>query len=471
PHVILGTLGIISVYFLVLGLTKKNGVSLLTALLVAVGPWYVFTSRFVLQSNLSVFLLMTSMAFFFNREKKKYFLPISLFSLFLGLFSYHTTRIFFPPFLAGILVIYKKEFLELVRKRTFVNMLSGFFVILFFITSILILRNPESRTRSGLLFLVDQGAVNKIIDERAGSKFPQLITRLLYNRPVYFIEQFSKNYISYFSPQFLFLQGGTQYQFSVPEMGLLYVINLPFFYAGLVILIIKSLKDKNYRLLFLWLALSPIPASLTNERFAVIRATTMLPIPEILTSIGAFWVFSWLSKNKLKNIFRWFWFVYILILLAFLGNYMIRYFTDYRESYSWSWQYGYKQVVRYASENYAKYDKIIVSKKYGEPHEYFLFFWPWRPDKYQNDPNAIRFSQSNWYWVDRFDKFYFVNDWQIPRVSDQDFVLESGGDVGCMMSDVRCLLITSPENFPSGWKKLDTINFLDGKPAFEIYEN
>ena len=75
-------------------------------------------------------------------------------------------------------------------------------------------------------------------------------------------------------------------------------------------------------------------------------------------------------------------------------------------------------------ENYDKYDKIIITKKHGEPHEFLLFFWPWDSQKYQDDPNLIRFEQSNWFWVDRFDKFYFVNDWEIPK-EEGVFVLES----------------------------------------------
>jgi hypothetical protein len=72
--------------------------------------------------------------------------------------------------------------------------------------------------------------------------------------------------------------------------------------------------------------------------------------------------------------------------------------------------------------------------------------------------------------VDRFDKFYFVNDWQIPK-SGYNFVLESKGTFNCLPTTGSCLLITSPGNYPKGWSKLDTINFLDGSPAFEIYSN
>lgn len=451
PHALLGILTIVSVYFLAFGVTKKRNISLFSAFLVATGPWYFFTSRFVLQSNLSVFLLISAAACFVNRDKKKFLFPLSLLLFTLTLFSYHTTRIFSPLFLVGSIWMYRDEIK---------NRLIYVFAALFLILSAYILVNPNATARGNLLFIVDQSAVNQIEGSRTSSSLPGLVNRLIYNRPVYFIEQFSKNYISYFSPQFLFFSGGTQYQFSVPNFGLINPATLLFFYIGLALIIFKAFRDKNYRLLSLWLILSPIPASITNESFAVVRATTMLPIPEIMISIGFYWL-----VYKVKSSFRT---IIMIIFLAcyyiFLENYLINYFTFYRINYSWSWQYGYEQVVNYAKEHYSEYDKIITTKKYGEPHEYFLFYLSYDPAKYQNDLSKIAFYKSNWYWVDRFDKFYFVNDWQVKEMK-----LESRGMIDC--TNQRCLLITSPGNYPKGWKKIKTINFLDGKPAFDILNN
>ena len=457
PQALLGTLTMLSVYFLTLGITKRKDISLLTSFLVAIDPWYVFTSRFVLQSNLSVFFLITAGALFVNREKNKYFLPLSFLSMFLTLFTYHTTRILSPLMIIGAVIIYRKEI-----SSKLVYIFAGLFIAF----SAFILLNPNATARSNVLFVIDQSAINQIDQARANSKLPGYLTKLIHNRPAYFVEAFAKNYVSYFSPQFLFLSGGTQYQFSIPNEGLIYPISLPFFYLGLVFLVVEALKNKNYRLLLLWLILSPIPASLTNESYTVVRATTMLPIPEILISIGLYkFTEKLFSKNRILIIST---FVFISLLLT--GDYLYKYFTSYRNTYSWSWQYGYEQVVGYAKAHYYSYDKIIVTKYYGEPHEYFLFFWPWNPAEYQNDPNKIAFFESDWYWVDRFDKFYFVNDWQIPK-SGYNFVLESKGTFNCLPTTGSCLLITSPGNYPKGWSKLDTINFLNGSPAFEIYSN
>ncbi len=461
PHAILGILTIISTYFLAWGITKNKYIGLISSFLVAVSPWTLFTSRFVLQSNLSVFFLTSAIALFVHREKKKIFLPLSLVLLFLTLFAYHSTRIFSPLLLIGLIFMYKKEFS---RK------ICIFFSIIFFVTVGIIFVNPESRARSKWVFLINDSAVSKIIDSRNKSKLPYGIKRLIYNRPTYFISEFTKNYLGYFSPKYLFISGGTQYQFSLPGHGLEYLINLPFFYLGLILLFIrmKKEKDKNSKLIAVWLILSPVAAGITTEKFAVLRSSTMIPLIELITAVGLIYVLNLVKKKK-----KLFVALYLVLTAILVFRYLSVYFRSYVRDYSWSWQYGYKEAANYVKANYDKYDKIIITKKYGEPHEFLLFFLKYDPLRYRNDVNLIRFNQSDWYWVDRFDKFYFVNDWQVKPAlpAGGEMKLESGGDVGCKMLDVRCLLITSPDNYPVGWEKLEIINFLDGKPAFEMYAN
>ena len=195
----------------------------------------------------------------------------------------------------------------------------------------------------------------------------------------------------------------------------------------------------------------------------------MIPLAQLFSAMGFFAILDYLKEKVRKfNLASFVLPLYLGILFLSLESSLMEYFGNYAVTYSQDRQYGYQETVAYIKENYNKYDKIIISKKYGEPHEFVLFFWPWDSAKYKSDPNLIRFAQSDWFWVDRFDKFYFVNDWDIPK-SGTSFVLESKGKVDCSKS--TCLLVTSPENKPSGWQKLETINFLDGREAFEIYEN
>jgi len=470
PHAILGALSVITSYYLAIGLTKSKKISLLSALLVAIEPWNLFLSRFVIQANLSIFFLTAALALFFNRRNHRFFLPLSFLSFGLTLYSYHTTRIITPLLLFVLLVIFGKKIKVSCANDIKARLFSICVLVLFFLPLPFILINPESRARSSEVFIIDQGAVNLIEEKRNTTNYPVVVSKLIYNRPVYFVSETIKNYIGYFSPSFLFFKGGTQHQFSVPDWGLLYTINLPFFYYGGYLLFYKALKkNKNYIFVSFWLLVSPIVASITKENFAVLRSTPMLPVPQLLTSLGAVSLYKKISK-KYNKLSLFVFCIYLFILLFSVKSYLAVYYKEYAKDYFQDWQYGYKEVVNYAIERYSSYDKIVTTKKYGEPHEFFLFYTAWNPQKYRNDPNLIRFYQSNWYWVDRFDKFYFVNDWDIPG-EGYELIMESGGKIDCSPVVSKCLLITSPASIPDGWTKLKTIYFLDGSSAFEIMEN
>jgi hypothetical protein len=331
-------------------------------------------------------------------------------------------------------------------------------------------KNPQGLARYGRVEILDEGAIAQINEARAISELSPFLARAVHNKATFFGQRFVKNWVSHFSGSFLFTKGGSHFQFSIPGHGLLYMANALFLVIGIFCLVKR--RSKASMLILGWLILGPAASSLTREAPHVLRSITMLPTPMIITSVGFWKMMDWLKKKKLKIPLRQIALAgYLVVLVGFVENYLYIYFKEYRSDYSWAWQYGYKEAVSYIRTNYEKYDRIIITKKYGEPHEFLLFYWPWDPKSYQEDENLIRFGQSDWYWVDRFDKFYFVNDWEVPHTQNEDFVLESGGTVHCSPTTEHCLLITSPGNFPGGWNKIKTINFLDGKPAFEIYDN
>lgn len=447
-------------------LTKKTfdeKIALFSSFLVAVEPWSLFLSRAAFEANLSLFFIVSGIYFFLvGIEKYKYFL-VSAFLLGLSLWTYNSARIFTPFLILALVFLYKKEFVGFYErsKKTFFFCLLIFAFL--FIPMLLQLLKPVGQARYGKVSIINQGSVDYINELRGKSNLPDGFPRLVYNKGTFFASAFIKNWISHYSSDFLFFKGGSNYQFSVPNHGLIYIVNILPLLIGIIFLI--RTKTKESFLILIWFFLGPVASSLTNEAPHVLRSIVILPMPMIITSVGLVSILNWLRIRKLEPVFLA---IYLILVALSVENYLKNYFVDYRRDYSWSWQYGYKEVVNYAQTNYDKYDKIIVTKKYGEPHEFFLFFWPWDPQKYREDPNLIRFYQSDWYWVDRFDKFYFVNDWQIPK-EGKTFVLESKGKVDC--TKTTCLLITSPGNYPKEWEKLETINFLDGKPAFEIYEN
>ena len=270
---------------------------------------------------------------------------------------------------------------------------------------------------------------------------------MLYNRPVYFASTALTNYLSYLSPKFLFVSGGDHYQFNVQGHGLLYLVNLPLFYLGILLLLTsKTLKHKS--LIILWLLLAPIPGSLVRDAPHTLRAITFVPLPMFLSAY---------ALDRLGRKFRRLFPLYVLVVLLSCGYYLSVALTNYARSYSSSFQYGHRQLVDYLKLHFDEYDDILVTKKYGEPHAFMLFYWPWNPDFYRSDPHLVRYGRSDWFWVDSFSKFRFINDWDMPGV------------VAALDPDRKVLIVASPDNPPPA-TDLAVINFLDGSPAFLLKE-
>jgi 4-amino-4-deoxy-L-arabinose transferase-like glycosyltransferase len=467
PSLLAGIGIIIFSYLLTYELFKRRAVALLAAFLVALEPWSLFLSRGAFEANLALFLIISGVYYFLKSLKAiKYFVP-AVVLLGLSVWTYNSARIFVPLLLLSLFLIYRRELIDVAKKGRKVFSVGIFVFMILFIPMFIQLLKPVGLARYEKVSIINEGSIARINQARGESDLSPFLNRLVNNKLTYAAPVIAKNWLSHFSPAFLFTSGGSNYQFSIPGRGLLYILNIVPLVVGL--LWVLSGRSKAKGVVAVWLFFSPVASALTSEAPHVLRSIVILPVPMILSSLGVVLISEFMSKQGWKNVFRFVIVAYFLGTGILAKDYLSDYFNDYKTTYSWSWQYGYKEVIGFVQDNYSEYDKIIVTKKYGEPHEYFLFYMKYDPEKYQADPGKITFYQTGWYWVDKFDKFYFVNDWQVPDVG-HEFDLESGGVVDCS-EGVKCLLITSPENYPSGWNKIETIEFLDGATAFEIFNN
>jgi hypothetical protein len=421
---------------------------LFAALLVAIEPWTLFLSRIAVEANLSSCMIAAGVYF----AIKKRYLPMVV-SLGLSVWAYNSARVFVPLFLLVYFLMNRKDILKFLLTKK--GIITATIFISLFLPMFFQLFSPAGRARYQWLSLLGPAGIHEINTRRGESKLPSSVAKLIYNKPLFLGETIFKNYISYFSPRFIFLKGGSHYQFNIPDQGLAYLLNFPFLLVGLIMLF----RKKDLKLVIAWLLLSPIAGSLTKDSPHTLRFSPILPLPMILSGIGVVALVSTFRVTYQKICIA----IYLLALTLSFTLFIKKYVYEYTPNYSWVWQYGNQEMVSAIRSNYDRYDQFIITKKYGEPHEFILFYWPWNPDAYLNDPNLVRFAQSDWYWVDRFDKFLFVNDWQV-----KDLVTESGIQID---PQIKSLLITSKGNFPDGWNKIGEINYLDGKTAYEIFEN
>lgn len=441
----LAGISIVCLFFLILkNLTKDLTLSLIAMLVAGVTPWLIIFSRIALEAQLALFLTILAFYLFLIGIKKPKYLITSAISLGLSIFAYNSSRVIYLPLIIMAFLFFRNKIPK--DKSLYISLI---ILAAAFILMLPLALFQDSTARFRWTTIIDEGAISKIEHLRAGSSLPPLVEKLIFNKATYIVPEIIKNYFSHFDPNFLFFNGGSNYQYSVHGTGLILPILLPFLLLGVVQIIRQKLTWQYF--LIGWLLVAPIPGAITRDAPHALRSLFMVVPLVIFSSLGINYFLN-ILKNRLQIFF-----MVVLILLIFINfiHFWNKYTGEYLRTYSWSWQYGYKQAVEFINNQGVEYDRIVFSKKYGEPHEFVLFYTKYDPAKFQTDKNLKRYKKSDWYWVDQFSKFEFVNDWGVKeRVGNR-------GDL---------LLITSPGNYPVNGKLLKSIYFLDGNPAFDIVE-
>lgn len=452
--VVYGTLTVLLLFFLGRVLFQNSAIGLISAFLLAISPWHIQLTRASFESAFSVFWVVMGVWLLVKGFSKKEWFIWSMIPFAISIFTYNSARIFTPLFLFAILIIYRKTLFQ--YKKALITSLLLFAVLLIPLTPFLL--SGERSARYKLVSITDDpGLIPRINENRGHSKLPQPLPRLVHNKITYVTFYITKNYFAHFTPGFLFLTGAPHKQHHVQGMGELYLFQLPLVFSGIYLLFKRKQNHKG--IILPWLLIAFIPVSVTNDSIPhALRTLIATPVYQLISAIGAVGIYLWVKKKKWLNAGYWLTFIIIIISMAI---YLNNYYNVYPVKYSRDWQYGYQQAVEYIKDNQNKYDLIVFTRHYGEPHMFTLFFLNYDPAKYQNNPNLVRYETNDWVWVERFDKYYF------PDLGDKgtqftDIVKQNRGK--------NILFIGRAGDFPKELPRLLSINFLNNENAFDIVE-
>lgn len=454
--VVYGTLTVLLIYFLANQIFKNKKVGLLSAFILAVSPWHIQLTRASLESSFSVFWVVLGAILFIKGFEKGRYWVFSIIPFVIAIYTYNAARVFAPLFILALLIIYKKE--------VFRNFKVVFIASIIFVASvspiILSIFSGQASARLKLVSIIDDpGFVQRVNKARGNTDLPEPLPRLIHNKVTHFAYVFTGNYLSHFTPDFLFISGAGHRQHHVQGMGELYWIEAPFLLVGIFFLF-KN-KNKWKWLVTSWILLTFIPVSITVDSIPNALRTILAVIPySMLTAYGFWKVYEMIGKKNFIKIGLVA--VSLLVFLFQFRSYQDNLYNVYPKLYSRDWQYGYRQVVTYIKDHYDEYDLIVFSRTYGEPHMFTLFFLNWEPSKYQNDSNLNRYMANDWVWVLKFDKFYF------PDLGDKGTKYQ---DIKDQNKDKRILFIGKPQDFPDSIKRIYSVDFLNGDKAFDLIEN
>jgi 4-amino-4-deoxy-L-arabinose transferase-like glycosyltransferase len=457
PSAVFGVISVISVFFLIRELFKnykfKDYLSLLASFFLAISPWSLQFSRVGFESNVGDTLNILMALFFIKGLKKPWLLFLSVFFGGLAIYVYQGEKVFTPLLLLALIMVFWKKLREINKKYLTGAVILGILVVLPMVFYMIGNRESLLRVKGTSIFtyqteLLKTNTQKLERDLRSNNK----IGLILDNRRIVYAKTIVLGYISHFDPNWLFITGDIS-RHHAPNMGLLYLFELPFIFIGIYMLIFGEFEKTTKRILLTWFLLAPVPASVTVGVPHAVRTLNFLPTWQIFAAIGAVGMIYAILNIKYKilkiQIKYLILALYTLFAIFNFSYYLNEYFVQQNYYFSQDWQYGYKQAIDVVKPMQGNFQKIVVSDKQpmDKSYMFFLFYLEYPPKNYQD---IGKNSSGGFASHQAFGKYEFRPiDWTRDSL------------------DKNTLYIGNPDEIPQG-ASFKTIYNLDGTPAIRI---
>lgn len=452
PSAIFGIISVLAVFLLVREIFEKHKYrdyfSIVSAFLLAISPWSLQFSRVAFEAHVGAVFNLLTVLFFVKGLKKPWLLTISALFAGLSIYIYQSEKVFTPLLVLALIIIYWKDIFSLSKKYMLVAFITGVLVVLPMFLYIVNNREALLRVTGTSIFSNQTELLKDNIQKLERDKENNdTLGMVLDNRRFVFAKTVVSGYISHFDPNWLFIRGDIA-RHHAPNMGLLYLFEVPFILFGIYLLLFSDFNRKTKLLILAWFLLAPIPASITTGVPHAVRTLNFLPTFQILSAIGL--VYSFVYINKYRRL-KYAAFVLFAVIFAFNFTYYLnQYFVQQNYYYSADWQYGYKQAVEEVLVQQDKYDKIVISddNPLDKSYMFFLFYLKFPPEEYQKVGEKSSGSFDSHHSFGRYE--FRRIDWQTDSQSK------------------NTLFVGSTKEIPAAAPILKTIYNLDGSVAIII---
>ena len=386
---VLYTLGtLIVVYLLTKKITGKEGLAILASFILSVSPWLFIFSRTGYEATAGLFFFLLAIYFFIRSPKEELFFLLGMVSLIASMYSYTSFRIISPIVLIAILAFAVRRDLKEKLPVIIVSLII-FGASLIPIARLYIYDAGYSRAQTFALI----PGFEQVYDLAGKPHF-----QLIYNRNTGItwwqnMVTIGKNYLSHFSPNFLFLKGDTNPRSQIPGHGQLYLFEAPLILLGLFA-ILKS-KKVLYFLPLVALLIAPIPAALTNESPHALRALLAAPSFAMIAAFGIYFL-----KENIKKLGTG---ILVIVIVAYALSfelYMSDFINIYPAESASDWQYEYKEI-------FATQKSGVVTDKYAQPYIFALYYLKYPPEKFREEVKLNPVGDWGFSKVASFNGFVF----------------------------------------------------------------
>jgi len=426
PSVIAGTLTVLIVFFLSKEIFNKNKmIPFIAATLIAISPWSILFSRSSMLVGTEVMFTSGALLFFLISIRRPNFLYLSSFCFAGAIYTYYGARITVVLLVLTLALIFKKE---LVKVKLFVIGSLAIGLILLSPLIFSIVKDPSTLTGRAktISIFYDPGIKLKLWEAHTldGQRFPVYLSRFFHNKPYFYARDMARRYLQHFSFDFLFLTGDPHPPFKIPNFGLVFLLDLPFFLYGLYL----AIRNKNKKILALtfYFFISPIAASLTFITPSANRSFNMIIGWTIFSAFGISSLINYLRHrfNILPKISMSF---LILGYLLLFGTFLYRYLILIPNKNPQIWHYGRKELVSKITMLEKNYSQVVMSNKEGPAYIWLLFYKKYDPQRYWLSSNVDHTPDNlGWIHVNSFDKYTFLEDLDWRNVDKKPGILYVG---------------------------------------------
>lgn len=449
PSALFGILTVLLSYFLVkrlfYGVKYVELYALFTAFLLAVSPWHIMLSRAAFEANVVTFLLVLGIWLFLKAiQENPWYLVISAISFALSFYTFNTPRIVAPILVLLLGVSFYKELFK-VKKQLISAIVVGALLVLPLTPFLL---SPQASLRFKEVNIFTDAEVIKRANQEIANDNNAYWSKILHHRKIIYGFEYIRHYLDHFTFEFLFMKGDSNPKFSTRDVGSLYIFEIPFFIAGIIILLKR--REGYWWLVPLWMLIAIIPAATARETPHALRIATSLPMFQLFSAIGLTWFVVWLKKYP--KAVQGAAFVLLVFMMLFNISYFVHgYYAHYPREYSTEWQYGYKESIQYVASVADDYDEIHITDAMGRPYAYYLFYLKTDPRDFRKEAVVHR-DAFGFVSVSSFDKFKFLR------------IVKPGEKTG-----KKILYVSTPGEMPKGGNVLREFKSLNGQTQLVAY--
>ena len=405
-----GLISVVVIYSLVIevfhSLSSRRRLGLVAAFMLAIAPWALHFSRVAYEANagLTLFLLgLWLFSKFINQPVKGYYLILSSISLSLTLYFYHGYHLFLPLFVVCLVWLYRRFLLSELKPA----------IISFFLGLIIALPIYYASFQSGnqtkffgTSIFTDQAQIYAhTVEPRLNTSYLP-ITRLIYNRPVYFATTIVTNYLSHYQVPFLVTTGGIHPVHNPGKVGNLHPLTLLLLPFGLYYLFYHRRRLPLASLIIIWFLLAPIPAVITRDAPHTVRSLPLFPAAAILASLGLILLISHVKKALIYH----FAVIGVVVVVGLSQYYLLtQYFFIFPLTRAQHWNTNYPQLVAWLNLPKNADRPVYFDHPEYSPYIQLLFYNQYPADLFQTQAARYPANEYGFYHLSGFGRYHFVS--------------------------------------------------------------